>query len=201
MSSYGLLEYSIDTISDYELEKYKVDLTKYAPDFIRNIETFKAIYDTQGVELGSLNYYLEDLINQCFIDTATWGLIYWEQEYGIETNLYYSYEDRRSFLKARKRGQGTTTIAMIKSVAESFSGGEVDIVEDYENYSFTIQFIGIKGIPKNMEVFKAMIEDIKPAYLGYSFKYTYTIWNVIEKNNQIWSGLKTKTWDEIKISE
>jgi len=200
-SQYGLVNYCINTITADDINKYKVDLTKYVPTFISEISEMKAIYDVQGTELGSILYYSNDLLNQFFIDTATWGLIYWEEEYGIETNLDMSYEDRRTVLKAKKRGQGTTTKEMIKNVAESFSGGEVNIIEDNVYYSFIVKFIGIKGIPKNMEAFKNMLENIKPAHLGYVFEYTYTVWNVIKEKNLTWTNSTVKTWDELKVYE
>ncbi|MFT8350073.1 YmfQ family protein [Clostridium saccharoperbutylacetonicum] len=184
-----------------ELEKYCLDLTKYVPPFICQINEMKATYDVQGRELGSLNYSISDLSKQCFIDTATWGLLYWEDEYGIETNLSLSYEQRREILKAKKRGQGTTTKAMLKNAAEAFSGGEVSIIEDNENYLFVIQFVGVKGIPQNMQAFMNMLEDIKPAHLTYNFKYTYTIWNFIMEKKLNWNNIKTKNWEELKIYE
>ena len=198
-SKYGLVNYCINTITADEINKYKIDLTKYVPTFISEISEMKAIYDVQGTELGSLLYYSKDLLNQFFINTATWGLIYWEDEYGIDTNLDMNYEDRRTVLKAKKRGQGTTTKEMIKNVAESFSGGEVNIIENNANYSFIVKFIGIKGIPKNMEAFKNMLEDIKPAHLGYVFEYTYTVWNVLKEKNLTWISSEVKTWDELKV--
>ncbi|WP_238915105.1 YmfQ family protein [Clostridium sp. YIM B02555] len=184
-----------------DLEKYSLDLTKYVPPFVCQIHEMKALYDVQGKELGDLNYYISDLLKQCFIDTATWGLIFWEDEYGIETNLSLSYEQRREILKAKKRGQGTTTKAMLKNAAEAFSGGEVSIIEDNENYLFIIQFVGVKGIPQNMQAFMNMLEDIKPAHLTYNFKYTYTIWNFIMEKKLTWNNIKTKNWEELKIYE
>lgn len=184
-----------------DLEKYFLDLTKYVPPFVCQINEIKATYDVQGRELGSLNYSISDLLKQCFIDTATWGLLYWEDEYGIETNLSLSYEQRREILKAKKRGQGTTTKSMLKNAAEAFSGGEVSIIEENENYLFVIQFVGVKGIPQNMQAFMNMLEDIKPAHLTYNFKYTYTIWNFIMEKKLTWNNIKTKNWEELKIYE
>ena len=86
---------------------------------------------------------------------------------------------------------------MMKNVAQAFSGGEVDILENFSDYSFIVQFIGIKGIPKNMQGLIDMIETIKPAHLGYSFKYTYTVWNFLSKLT--WQN--NKTWDDLKIYE
>ncbi|MBW6408474.1 YmfQ family protein [Clostridium weizhouense] len=201
LNNYGLIKYSEKDSNEEEIKKYFIDLNKYVPSFISDIKEMQTIYSVQGTELGSLLYSINDLFNQIFIETATWGLTYWEEQYAIETNLNSSYEERREIIKAKKIGRGTTTKDMIKNVAEIFSGGEVNITEDNKNYSFIVQFIGVKGIPKNMQAFKNMLEDIKPAHLSYSFKYTFTIWDFIKEKNLDWNSAKNKLWNELKVYE
>ncbi|AGX43270.1 YmfQ family protein [Clostridium saccharobutylicum] len=196
-TQYGLAQYAENTPNSTDIEKYFVDLNKYVPPII--YKNMKAIYDAQGAQLGSIYYYMNDLINQCFIDTATWGLTYWEEEYGIETNLNYSYEERREIVKAKMRGQGTTTKKMLKITAEAFSGGEVNIIEENANYSFIVQFVGVKGIPCNMQAFINMLEDIKPAHLAYSFKYTYTNWDYLDSKNLAYNNAENIKWDDLEI--
>ncbi|NFG40022.1 DUF2313 domain-containing protein [Clostridium botulinum] len=201
LNNYGVIKYAEKKLNEEDIKKYFLNLSKYVPSFISEIKEMKTVYNVQGTELGSFLYYLKDLINQAFIETATWGLIYWENEYGIETNLNSSYEERREIIKAKKKGSGTTTKEMIENVAETFSGGEVNIIEDNKNYSFTIQFIGVKGIPKNMQGFKNMLEDIKPAHLSYSFKYTFTIWDFIKEKDLKWNSIENKSCNELKVYE
>lgn len=198
-AQYGIVKYAENTPSAEDIKKYKVDLTKYVPPFVNEIPEMKASYDVQSTELGSLLYYADDVKNQLRIDTATWGLIYWEDAYGVETNLSLSYEQRRAIVKAKKKGQGTTTIQIIKNVAETFSGGQVNIIEHDDDYYFTVQFIGVKGIPSNMQSFINMIEDIKPAHLGYVFKYTYTNWDYLDSKNLSWDNIESSTWDQLEI--
>lgn len=194
---YGRQKYALEDLESEIREKYFVDLSRYVPPFIASVREMKAIYETQGYEIGLLQYHLEDLIDQCFVATATWGLGRWETMFGVTTNMKLSYEQRREILLAKIRGQGTTTRKMIQSTAESFSGGEVDVIEDNENYRFVIRFIGIKGIPRNMQAFVTMLEDIKPAHLGYRFEYTYTTWNSLLIFT--WNDLNGKTWDELRV--
>ncbi|CUU46997.1 YmfQ family protein [Clostridium beijerinckii] len=200
-NQYGLVKYAENTMTPVDIEKYKIDLTKYVPPFVIEIPEMKASYDVQGTELGGFLYYSDDVKNQLHIDTAAWGLVYWEERYGIETNLDLSYEQRREMVKAKKRGQGTTTMQMIKNVAEVFSGGEVNVIENTGPYIFTIQFVGVKGIPRNMQAFINMLEDIKPAHLGYEFKYTYTVWSFLKEKKLTWNNSKAKTWDQLKVYE
>ncbi|MEY8357087.1 YmfQ family protein [Lachnospiraceae bacterium 54-53] len=195
-NQYGLIQYAQEKSTDEEQKDYYVDLARYAPPFLAEIRELKAIYETEGYAVGLLEHELSDLLDQCFISTSTWGLTRWEEVYGLVTNMALSYEQRREILMAKLRGQGTTTAQMIKETAETFSGGEIEVIEDNPNYHFTVRFIGIKGIPRNMNAFISMLEDIKPAHLSYSFEYRYTTWS--ELINRSWASVTGFTWDGIR---
>lgn len=177
-------------------EPYPVDLSRHAPPFFRGIREIAAAYQAQGYEAGRLQYALEDMLRQSSIVTATWGLSRWEGTYGIATNLALTYEQRREILMAKLRGQGTTTRQMIEDTAAAFSGGEVHVTENNQGHYFTIQFVGIKGIPRNMQAFISMLEDIKPAHLAYVFEYRYTVWG--ELGPYAWGSLKGMAWEGIR---
>lgn len=195
-NQYGLIQYSQEKSTDEEQKDYHVDLARYAPPFLAEIRELKAIYETEGYAVGLLEHELSELLDQCFISTATWGLTRWEEVYGLVTNMALSYEQRREILMAKLRGQGTTTAQMIQETAETFSGGEIEVIEDNSNYHFIVRFIGIKGIPRNMNAFISMLEDIKPAHLSYSFEYRYTTWG--ELINRTWDSLTGFTWDSVR---
>ena len=198
---YGVNEYgyNIEDIINNIPEDCPHYLKPYIPSFIYKAKTFSDIYRSQEYELYILYYQLSDLLKQLFVDTATWGLTSWEEEYGIKTNLNLSYEERREIVKAKRRGQGTCTVELLKNVAEAFSGGEVNIIENTAPYTFTIQFVGVKGIPRNMQGLKEAINDIKPAHMLYDFKYTYTNWNYLDSKNLSYNNAELLTWDEIEI--
>ncbi|MDU4587052.1 MULTISPECIES: YmfQ family protein [Clostridium] len=199
-SKYGVSKYAENIpTQDEVLKNYPVDLSKYVPQDIYNGNVFNKIYKSQEYQLGVLYWQMDDLLKQCFIDTATWGLIYWEEEYGIGTNLNYSYEERREVVKAKKRGQGTCTKSLIKSVAEAFSGGECNVIENTAPYTFTIQFVGIKGIPKNMQGLINAVDEIKPAHLVYNFKYTYTSWDYLDGKNLSYNNAEKILWTDLEI--
>lgn len=168
---YGNSNYNTLTIDD--LNKHRVDLSKYVPEFLYNEKTLHKIYKSQEEQLALALWQSDDLLNQCFIGTATWGLSFWEEQYGIETNINLSYEERREVVRAKIRGQGLCTKEMLKNVCRSFNGGTVSVIENTAPYTFTIRFIDTKGVPKNIEKLKQVINEIKPAHLlvDYQFKY------------------------------
>ncbi|BDR84864.1 YmfQ family protein [Clostridium tetani] len=206
--NYGANQYGQELeTKNKEIELYRPDLLAYLPPVLRKIKEFKIWDDVVGYELALLNWKREDLIKQCFIDTATWGLSLWEDEYGIEADLSKSYEERREILKAKKRGHGTVTKKLIKETAEAFSGGEVEIIEHPESYSFVVKFIGVYGIPKNMGDFKDMLETIKPAHLGYTFEFILTTHGMLKNNLKVIhsdpkiEGITHKQMKEYRINE
>jgi len=206
-SQYGVNAYATESIiNNDEVKKYLVDLNQYVPPYVytKFDQTFQEVqtqYDAESLQIGLINYQIQDLLNQAFIDTATWSLDLWEEEYGITTNKLLSYEDRREIVKAKKRGRGTTTIEMIKNTAEAFSGGEVNVIPHNNEYYFTIHFIGVKGIPRNMAAFKDMLEIIKPAHLNYDFAFTYNTYGDIRDNSWDYNRLPNYSHDLIRTTE
>lgn len=188
-----------DLTSGQEIEELIPNLMKYLPIYYQNSSTTKEIQDAIAREFGVLNYNIIDLEKQFFIDSATWGLSIYEKELGLQTNMSLTYEERREIIKAKLRGHGTTTKEMIKNTAEAFSGGEVDVIEHPEEYRFVVKFIGILGIPRNVQGFIEMLEQIKPAHLAYSFKYTYTVWNHL--TDFTWEQANEMTWDDLRVYE
>lgn len=198
LNKYGTISYSIDS-SDDTIEKNDIiDLSKYVPKLIFDISEFKNIYISQGLELSILNKHIKDLQNQLFVNKATWGLDFFERDYGIKTDISKTYEERREVILAKKRGTGTVTKEMIKNTAKAFTNVDVDVIEN-KDYSFTVKFIGEKGIPRNLQDFKDMLEEIKPAHLAYNLEFTYTVWDFLKEKNLTWAGASNKTWDELKI--
>lgn len=196
---YGLVQYARDKADSGQQEEYFADLARYVPPFLAELQELAELYRTEGYEIGYLQHNLRDLFDQAFIVSATWGLVLWERMYGVTTNMSLSYEQRREILMAKLRGQSTTTKQMIRDTAAAFSGGEVQVIEDNPCYHFIVRFVGVKGIPRNMQAFIDMLNEIKPAHLSYSFEYTYTVWGNLK--GLTWGELKAKTWDEVRIME
>lgn len=148
-------------------------LMSYVPEFIYSSKIFAAIYAAQGAELDTLETDIAGIAAQCFVSTATWGLKYWEEFLGITVDESKETDYLRSAILAKIRGTGTTTKAMVKNVAASFSNGTVEVIEDSADYSFVIKFTGTLGIPPNLDDLSVIIEIIKPAHLAFSYAYTY----------------------------
>lgn len=172
-------------------------LMKYLPeDYQKSAEVIEIQEGIGGVWL-EIKSDIEDLKAQLDLETATWGLVFWEMDYGIETDLSKDYNARRSVIKAKRRGTGTTTVEMIKNTAESFVNGEVDVEEHNEEYYFNVIMVSVIGIPPNMEDLKKTIEEIKPAHLDYYIIIKYNTWGMA-KDAITWGEATGRTWQEMK---
>ena len=177
----------------------KVILLSYMPEYYKASKVIDNLNNANALELDEFDTKLNNVLDQFFIDTSDFTLERWEKEFGIEVNNGYDIEFRRTRIISKLRGQGTITVNLIKNVSESFSNGEVDVIEDNPNYSFTVKFIGVRGIPPNLDDLKTAIENIKPAHLTVLYDFTYTLWN--EVKNITWGAVKTGTWGQLKTRE
>ncbi len=129
----------------------------------------------------------DELMMQFNVDTATWGLDFWEKQYGLKTDILKDYDERRSRIKSKMRGCGTTTAKLIKNISESFVNGEVDIIEHNEEYYFEVVMASIIGLPPNMEDLKLAVEEVKPAHINVVYVIRYNTHNGLKnlKHNEL----------------
>lgn len=173
-------------------------LKDYIPNLIAESKPFSANYNAQQSEIDSFNVTIADIINQCFIDTATWGLDYWETFCGL-TIGFEDYEARRIKIKSVIRGFGTISKAMLKNLLKSMPYGDADIIEDPVNSTFKIKFNNYYSIPINIPDILKTVDMIKPAHLAYTYTFAYNWWGLIDSKNITWNC--GKTWGELRTYE
>ena len=172
------------------------NLISLLPDRYANSAEIVAFQNAFGKWVDALADAREDLFLQIHVSTATWGLDAWERALGIETDTTRPIAQRRSKIESQLRGLGVTTKAMIKNVAESFSNGQVEIVEFNNEYRFEVRFTGSTGMPPSVRDLMTAIERIKPAHLNVLYVYTFQTWSAVK--NKRWSDVKLTTWAELK---
>lgn len=153
----------------------KEEIIELLPEVMRTSPEYKAIAIVAGKQFDKLLYAIDDLLNQMFIDKATWGLTLWEKDYGIVTDLSKSFEERRSNLKAKKRGVGKVDIALIKNIAEAYYGGEVEVTSVPRELLGIVKFISSMGVPSNLDDVKKALNEIFPAHMELLFEFTYLL--------------------------
>lgn len=156
------------------------------------------IFHALELEENILNEEVADTRNQFFLEDATWGVDNWEKMLGIKSNNL-DLDTRKENIKALMRSRGTTTIKQLKNICEGYSNGEVNIIVDHANYFFTIDFIGTIGVPKALDQLKIKLDEVKPAHLGYKFKFNYNTNKDLSKFTH--EQLEKYTHDELRNSK
>lgn len=114
-------------------------------------------------------------LEQLFPSTASgWGLELWERAWGIPLDRTQSDQQRRARILAKVKGTGTTTLEVIRAIAQSFSPYRAEVVEEAELYRFVVWYLGTVGEVAHKEDLIAAVNDLKPAHLDWEIKYKQT---------------------------
>lgn len=166
------------------------------PSFYKQSDSVIDIQGSLEKERCILEENIKKLINDLFVITSE-NIERWEKLVGIKSDVSKTLEFRKTNVIARIRGKGTTTVDLIKNVSISYSNGEVDVIEDNENYKFIVKFVGQKGVPTNLDDLKNAIDEIKPAHLEVEYQFTYNTWGMIK--HLTWNEASTSTWESLRV--
>jgi hypothetical protein len=108
-------------------------LESYTPKIYENSKVVSEIMRVDAEELEDLYTAAQDVLNQFMIDNATWGIPLWEKSMSILSDDTKTDDERRGNIKSMVRRYGTSTIEMVKNLAESYLNGEVEIIEGLKN--------------------------------------------------------------------
>ena len=155
-------------------------IKRYLPSFIVKGNILKDIFESQQAEVDLLNNNIQDLIDNLFVETATWSLVNWEKKYNIPIDLDDTLENRRSRILARMVSKGQPfTKETIETIVNQFTNGNVEVIEHLEDDYFTVKFVSEFGIPPKIQDVYDAINEIKASWLDveYEFKYN-TVYDV-----------------------
>lgn len=107
----------------------------------------------------------------------------------------WSLQDRKDRIIYTLLSKNIFTTHVLKEQAKIFTNGEIEVIEDYGNYSFTIKFTSVVGIPQNLDNFKNFIHINKPAHLNFKIEFRYNTHNQVAY--LLHNSLKVKNHKEI----
>lgn len=169
------------------------------PDYFINKTNIEVLKGEQ-LQLDDEEKAIEMLSKEFFIDSAEHSLPHWCSFVGIDYDDSLPVEVVRSNIKARLKAKDVTTVAVIKSIAETYSNGQCEVIENYNDYSFVVKFISQIGVPSRISEIEKQIEALKPAHLAFEFEFKYRTWGQILDMSKSWRYYKEKShsWRDIK---
>lgn len=148
-------------------------LIEHLPDHLRHDPLIITLQNAYEDELSRLIDIRSNLLDQMFIETATeLGLAYWERMLAVHNKSNDIVERRRELL-AKIRSRQTSTVQVISSLVELFTGYKPSIAINHENYSYSITIHGYTEAPPNFIELVQAIDKINPSHLGITWRFGY----------------------------
>jgi hypothetical protein len=184
------------------LEAYQTDrdlqreITNYLPRFYDDFQQVVVMLKTEANEFTRVRAKLNEILDQFYVETATYGLDRWESITDIEYIEERSTISRRHYINAKLRGVGTVTPALLKSIVDAFYTAE--IYEEPSDFKVRIKLVGKRGVPKNLEDIEEAVNNVIPAHLQPYFEFTYLPWNEVEEAGLTWEQAEQYTAEDLE---
>lgn len=147
------------------------ELLSWLPRFLQYDSNVQAVIDIMSLEIDLLDETAQDVLDQLFVQTATWGLKYWERLLQLpEEPAGLTESDRRSILitklRSNKAQSGLEFRAVLDTYALSYTitadanGGTLLIDITYNPDDYTEAQL------------ETIIRSIVPAHLDLTITYS-----------------------------
>lgn len=144
----------------------KVDILKYLPAFLAKDPRFKATNDADSLEHDAIRIDLQDVIDQLYVESATWGIEKWEELVGIDADDSSSIESRREAVLAKlRKPESVTEIFLTNLINRFISDKEGEILSYPEEYRIEILYHG--GTILDYSKLREAVRTYIPAHIGY----------------------------------
>ena len=166
-----------------------VDILQYLPAFLAHSQQFQAANDADSKEHDTIRIDLQNVLDQFYVKSATWGLERWEELCGITTDKTLSDSVRRRTIIAKLQNPGSVTEAFLRGLINQYILDKSGTVTDHpETYSadFNIPLVdkaSLLGIAKDVRTYI-------PAHIGQVYK-THADTNIENHIAMLESTVKT----------
>ncbi|MGG4217600.1 putative phage tail protein [Paenibacillus jamilae] len=169
------------------------------PDYYNESRIAGNVVDREAEELARVGASANDVLDQFYIGSATWGLTRWEKIFGITTDPTKTYEQRREVLRGKLRGVGRVNAELIENVAAAYANGEVDVTPNIASYTLTITFVGVFGVPAQIDLLKETLREIIPAHLAIDYVFRFFTYAELLDTGKTYGEIAAtgKTYDDI----
>lgn len=173
------------------------DLLKRLQTFQRGSTVYQQLFNADAIQITLRKQDIDSIISNLSVDTATWALEIYEKELGIVTDQSKTLQERREVIKSKSRGVGTVNEALIKNVADAFTGGSIDV--DFNAGVVTITFTDIIGVPTNIDDLKSNLRSLIPSHLAIIYAFKYMLYSDIRALNMTYEQINNMdiTYEEL----
>ena len=150
--------------------------------YYQESKIMQSILDTQGLEIDAIRDKIKDILEQFYVDTATWGLDLWEKELNIQDTIG-DYSERRNRIKLYLAKPVSVTPRFLTDLINRYSEKKsAKIIEHNSEYCFEIEVAADDKI--DWDNINKSVKLYKPAHLAF-----YTVLKILLKQD-IYQNMK-----------
>lgn len=155
-------------MSDFDIEHFPTSpaalrmMSRISPIYDRSY-VGKWIFQVMGLEMDDARLRFEELRLQAFPETATWGLMYWEQRYGITPATGQTLEERRRAVLLKRNAREPINPKKLERIIQTMTGMEATVTENVAPYTFSVE-IRSDGSPIDFDAVMSKLKRIKPSH-------------------------------------
>lgn len=147
-------------------ESAKKMLRSVTEGFYDNSYVGKWIFQVMGLEMDDAEMRVNELAEQVFPETATWGIRYLEQKYNLKENTALSLEERRKIVLGKRKQFRAMNPALMENRLKDLTGSDAAEVTEYAgSYNFDVW---IQDIEETVNYGKVLeyIRKVKPSHMA-----------------------------------
>lgn len=124
----------------------------------------KWMFEIYGREMGEAWEYFRELRLQTYPETATWGLTYWEQRYGLTAQPGDSIEERRSRVILKRDAYAPMNPEKVGRLLSDLLGVPVEVIEHPRTYNFEIV---VREYVSDLAPAVQLVKKVKPSHMSF----------------------------------
>ena len=170
------------------------EMIKKLPGYYRRSRVVADLYEVIKSVLNKTDKVIDTKDISLFIITTN-DFSRHEQDVGLD-NTGESAENRRSQVIARLQGNNLLTRSELETLINTYEKSGCSIDEDFPNYTVHITFSNRKGVPENIELIKAAVNEVKPAHIRIEYGYCENTWQDVSDKFGAWGNIAERmTWE------
>lgn len=148
---------------------------------------FLHLMQVTGLEWDDLIKWTEELAEQVVPQTATWGIDYWEMEYGITPKIDWEIERRRANVLLRMQIRGPMNPTRLAEIVSVAIGAPVRIEENTGKNHFKLYVSSTPYLVKEENV-RAAVKPAKPVRLIYDVIFERYVRGQVYTGGTLYAG-------------
>lgn len=140
-------------------------MISYVSPIYQHSKIEQAIYEAIGYEFDNADKLSKEVSLQLFPQTATWGLVFWEQRVGLATNLSEDIKKRRRKIIAKMQTRYPINPKNMAMILKNYTAADILITENVAPYTFKV-ISKVDDILDNRNLVY-IVNKIKPSHLNW----------------------------------